>query len=151
MRAMSSTASHGRRSPVAMYDTASASRARISSTSLVALTPTAPTPARSPASRPALAGLCTSKPTSSSCGCSTIPRRASCPTFPVAHWMTLYATVLSLRFEFPDGDAVVAGIGAPFEPAVVVDADDLADAEPVRSHRVVDHVEASVSQRLAEV
>ena len=59
-----------------------------------------------------------------------IPRRASCPTLPVAHWMTLYGTLLSL-LETADGDAVVAGIRAALQPAVVVTANDLADTEPV--------------------
>src|SRR6266566_2195502 len=93
--------------------------------SLVAFTPTGPTPASSPASWPALAGLCTSRPTSSSSGCSMIPRRASRPTLPVAHWMTLYGTLLSLRVEAADGDAVVAGVGTGLQPAILVDGDDV--------------------------
>src|SRR5438067_11225164 len=115
------------------------------------MTPTGPTPASSPASWPALAGLCTSRPTSSSSGCSMIPRRASRPTLPVAHWMTLYGTLLSLRVEAADGDAVVAGVGTGLQPAILVDLDDLSHTEPVRSDGIGDDVEAGVAEGVVDV
>src|SRR3954452_24239833 len=54
-------------------------------------------PASSPASRPTFSSLCTHTPTSSSSGCATIPRIASWPTIPVAHWMTRYVMVPPFR------------------------------------------------------
>src|SRR5437764_6181123 len=90
MRAMSATASSGRRSPVAVYDTQSALRPTISAGSVVAATPTGARPASSPASRPALSGLSTSTPTSSRSGCCRLPRSASRPTLPVRYAATQY-------------------------------------------------------------
>src|SRR5215216_4161870 len=90
MRAMSATASSGRKSPVAVYETQSAPSEMSSSASVVADTPTGASPASSPASRPALSGLWTSTPISSSSGCWRMPRSASWPTFPVLHCATRY-------------------------------------------------------------
>src|SRR6266566_4025713 len=90
MRAMSATASSGRRSPVAVYDTQSAPRPMISAGSVVAATPTGARPASSPASRPALSGLWTSTPASSRSGWCRIPWSASRPTLPVLHCATRY-------------------------------------------------------------
>src|SRR6266511_522378 len=95
MRAMSATASSGRRSPVAVYETQSAPRARISSGSVVAVTPTGGRPASSPASLPALSGLWTRTPASSRSGCWTMPWSASRPTLPVLHCATRYAMAAS--------------------------------------------------------
>src|SRR5438128_2581985 len=58
---------------------------------------------------------------------------------------------LASRPDAADGDAVVAGVRAAFEPAVRVDADDLADAEPVRPDGVGDDIEAGVGQRSVDV
>ena len=71
-----------------MYRTQSAPRARISPMSPVAVTPVAGRPQRSPASCPALAGLCTYTPASDRPGCSMTDRRDRAPMFPVAHWTT---------------------------------------------------------------
>src|SRR6266511_2124011 len=90
MPAMSATASSGRRSPVAVYETQSAPRASISSGSDVAVTPIGGRPASSPASLPALSGLWTRTPASSRSGCWTMPWSASRPTFPVLHCTTRY-------------------------------------------------------------
>nr|QNR39109.1 hypothetical protein BJP76_22485 [Mycobacterium avium subsp. hominissuis] len=87
---MSSTASSGRRLAPAAYTTASASPASIAAGSWVATTPTGATPHSSPASRPALASLCTTRSTSSSCGWSITPRRAITPIEPGPHTPTLY-------------------------------------------------------------
>jgi hypothetical protein len=65
---MSSIASDGRRSPVAVYETTSGSSASNASTSLVAFTPVGGSPTSSPASRPTFSGLCTQSPTSSRSG-----------------------------------------------------------------------------------
>ena len=88
IRHMSSIASDGRMSPVAVYETQSGSSARSASTSLVALTPVAGKPTSRPASWPTLAGLCTQSPTSSRSGCEMMPWRASLPTLPVLHCTT---------------------------------------------------------------
>ena len=63
---------------------------------LVALTPTGPMPHNSPASRPALASLCTTTSTSCSCGWSITPRRAISPIEPGPHTPTLYIVLLIL-------------------------------------------------------
>src|SRR5262249_30676013 len=102
MRQRSSTASDGRRSPVAVYDTQSASSFRSAAASLVAVTPTRrPSPHSSPASRPTLSCPCTQRPTSSSPGWLMIPRSASLPTLPVLHWMTRWG----MRLRAPAGIA----------------------------------------------
>src|SRR4051794_14054091 len=88
--AISAAASAGRRSPVELCDTASASRARIASKSSVARTPVGARPHSSPASLPAFASLCTHTPTSSRSGCSRMPCRARRPTLPVANWITFH-------------------------------------------------------------
>ncbi len=56
--------------------------------SVVAVTPRAPMPAISPASRPTLASLDTQQPTNSSSGWAATPSMAARPTLPVAHWIT---------------------------------------------------------------
>ena len=71
-----------------MYSTQSAPSATTSSMSFVATTPVAPSPHRSPASRPALSAECTHTPASSSLGCSITLRSARVPMLPVAHWTT---------------------------------------------------------------
>ena len=71
-----------------MWATQSASRARISSRSLLASTPTGSLPAISPASRPALAGDVTYTPASSRSGWSRMALIEWRPTLPVAHWTT---------------------------------------------------------------
>ena len=76
MRTMSSIASTGRRSPVELYDTASAFIASSSSASFVALMPMGATPAISPASMPAFSFECAHNPTSTSSGWLMIPRSA---------------------------------------------------------------------------
>src|SRR5271163_4398513 len=68
--------------------TASASSARISSTLLVAVTPSGDQPMMSPTSLPCLASECTQHPASSSSGCSSMPLIAATPTDPVAHCTT---------------------------------------------------------------
>ena len=73
-----------------MYSTQSEPRARISSTSFVAKTSVASSPQSSPASRPALSGLCTYTPVRVMFGCLMTARRAPAPMLPVAHWMTRY-------------------------------------------------------------
>ena len=75
---------------MAVYETQSASSASNDPASVVAFTPTGPSPHSSPASRPSLPGLWTHSPTSSSSGWPMIPRNAYRPTFPVLHWMTRY-------------------------------------------------------------
>src|SRR5258708_3621538 len=56
--------------------------------SLVAFTPVAGRPLRSPASRPAFASLWTQSPTSSRSGWVMMPWRECTPTCPVLHWTT---------------------------------------------------------------
>ncbi len=74
--------------PCCMYNTQSAPSASTSSIELVAITPVVPLPHRSPASRPALSGECTNRPTSSRCGWSITAPSDLVPIFPVAHWTT---------------------------------------------------------------
>src|SRR3954451_20250753 len=76
------------------YSTQSGFSASTSSRSVVARTPRGARPHNSPASRPALAALCTRTPTTSRRGCSTAARRVRLPMFPVAHCTTRYAAVL---------------------------------------------------------
>ena len=86
---MSSTASNGRRLAPAAYTTTSASPASNDAGSWVAATPTGAIPHSSPASRPALASLCTTTSTSSSSGWSITPRSAITPMEPGPHTPTL--------------------------------------------------------------
>ncbi|MGR7000949.1 hypothetical protein ACU686_27590 [Yinghuangia aomiensis] len=71
-----------------MYSTQSAPSATTSSTRSVAVIPVGPAPHSSPASRPALAELCTYTPASSIRGCPMTWRNARAPMVPVAHCTT---------------------------------------------------------------
>ena len=64
---------------MAVYETQSASSASNDPASVVAVTPTGPSPHSSPASRPSLPELWTHSPTSSSSGWPMIPRNAYRP------------------------------------------------------------------------
>src|SRR5262245_7670107 len=68
--------------------TQSASSESTASRSVVAVTPVAASPHRSPASTPSFASSYTSTPTSSRFGCRITSRSARCPVLPVAHCTT---------------------------------------------------------------
>ena len=63
----------------------------VASRSFVAGTPRGAMPAElTDVLGPTLSGLCTQHPTSSRSGCASTPMIDSCPTSPVAHWITRY-------------------------------------------------------------
>src|ERR1700756_4596711 len=83
-----------------LYITQSASRARMSSTLDVAVTPIGSAPRMSPTSRPLFELLSTQHPPGSSWGGLKPPSVAAFPPPPVAHWITLNWLMIGHRVSY---------------------------------------------------